>query len=940
MEDEGFVCIPTAYNIANHSGMRCFCVMSRFDNQETLICIPLSIIGVTYFGIQGDDEEEIGEIRKDIIDLFSNDPQKVKTWENQSIVRVRGYQDIIENLQIPSVSKLTMPGGDIVQILASFSHTPYTPFIIKGEHTLTKNNNRSVALFKTVLSWENVDKSQISSEIMSERILYFDTETEVSGSEFPIPSREGLTCISFAFNDEPTKVFTTFPTLQLYNKYPQGDPIYNNFPEITIYNDQESMLYAFMKLALTADRIVSYNGNSFDWPFIIGLINRISPGMWAALSAEDGRNITISRQSIFTPVGYIIKDYLCVPGIEHVDLLYVVRKLFPFWANHKLDTTAKELVGEGKSGFSMKKYFALVREHKQAREEGINLSEKALELLKDALTYSEVDTKILRKVYQKLNPYRSLSIELCGLTCETWSKTKEIEGFLTRVSPAILFSAKPSELKLQLTPGFYPDVRIYMFNDIAIKCIRSQDILQYIKQYKTSDGYSLQNFDAIFNQLFEYSSVFDLELYWNTINQIIERSTNATKVGNMGLYSYIKGTLPVDGLVYSYDALVVPTKASWVSLNINSDDNEKYDFTKKGLSTICRSLPKRLDDIISHQISLIRVQLLKNEVPHLSVSPSNNEQVEDLLFPEGRKFFIEEFVSNVKVRPENSNNYQELLTFDEIEYLQSGGEFIDVYYIDTNSGIVRVYYPYQEDLELRPDYYIKTLKTHLETLEKSISGPRPRGKPKVIKEDEEETAKPVQRGKPKTIKPIEEEEEETEEAKSVYQSKVKYNDLWEDGIDIGLINYSYQPGMARLLQRATLERWIEAYKNSNEEEKQILREKINTKFENFEQKQRGRPARTTKNLEKKKIEEEVDEMEQLEEGEIVPPATSPIPRSERYSRRSEIISSISKTLPSTLRQPTLPTKGIKTTSMLTKREKEKIVSRKEEEEDEDRDDKD
>lgn len=357
-QTEGFVCIPTAYNIANHEGRKCFCVMSRFDNKETLVCIPLSIIGVTYFSIHGENQNDVSEIRREIIELFNNDPQKVKTWENQSIIRVRGYQDIVEGIQIPSVSRLSISGGDIIQILASFSHTAYTPFVIRGEYTLVESEIRSVAFFTSVLSWENIDKNQISNAITPPKVLYFDTETEITGSQFPIPSREGLTCISYAFNNEPVKLMTTFPVTQLYRKYPPEDPLYTTLPQISYFEDQVSMLYAFMKLALTADRIVSYNGNSFDWPFLIQLIDRLYPDMWAILTREDGRNVSISRHTISTPIGPAIKSYLCVPGIEHVDLLYVARKLFPFWANHKLDTVAKELVGEGKSDFDMKKYYA------------------------------------------------------------------------------------------------------------------------------------------------------------------------------------------------------------------------------------------------------------------------------------------------------------------------------------------------------------------------------------------------------------------------------------------------------------------------------------------------------------------------------------------------------------------------------------------------------
>src|SRR5258706_7938830 len=103
-----------------------------------------------------------------------------------------------------------------------------------------------------------------------------------------------------------------------------------------------------------------------------------------------------------TPFGMKERLILAMPGLEHIDLLYVCKRLFPFWPNHKLDTAGKELTKSGKFGFDMKDYFILIQAIVGSEANKEPLTPKSLDLLDRALIYSKVDCDVLVAIYEEL----------------------------------------------------------------------------------------------------------------------------------------------------------------------------------------------------------------------------------------------------------------------------------------------------------------------------------------------------------------------------------------------------------------------------------------------------------------------------------------------------------------------------------------------------------
>ena len=381
---------------------------------------------------------------------------------------------------------------------------------------------------------------------------------------------------------------------------------------------------------------------------------------------------------------------------------------------------AKELINRGKSGFSMKKYRVLITQYKLAKSRNIPLTDVDLVLLKDALEYSGVDTDILREIYKTMKPHRIVAQELCGLTCEAWTEITEAAGFFMRVDPLALFNYNYQAPKIEFETGFHSSIKVYIFPRLILESLISPIIRNTIIASETTDKkYSLTQFNSFFNQLVEYPTILDIDMYWKKVTSYIEKMPNSAKVANLGLYTYISqetNNNNVDEIVYEYDVMIAPSKASYLMLNVNVDNS--YDFYKWGLSTLCKPLPKRLNDILCDEIIKIKNKTNK-------ILDTTDTVIEKLLFPENKdNFYIDDFITTVKAKITNANKYESFLTNEEVNYLQNGGKFVEVNYLYTDKGQTRVHYPYRKDLNIIPEYYVNLLQSHFKSLNKVLISDR------------------------------------------------------------------------------------------------------------------------------------------------------------------------------------------------------------------------
>ncbi len=119
------------------------------------------------------------------------------------------------------------------------------------------------------------------------------------------------------------------------------------------------------------------------------------------------------------------------------------------------------------------------------------------------------------------------------------------------------------------------------------------------------------------------------------------------------------------------------------------------------------------------------------------------------------------------------------------------------------------------------------LKSHLDYYE-----PAPKSVSKSISKRVYKNKTVVTRGGKKE-KTTESEQEKIAESE---QEETRYQNLWQDAIDVGLTDQEYQHGLSRLIPMLTLVGYITKYENGTEEEKQRVKGIVEKKLERLENK--------------------------------------------------------------------------------------------------------
>jgi hypothetical protein len=530
----------------------------------------------------------------------------------------------------------------IVNFLTLFNHIPYTIVDITG-HAIMANNTY---FFTKITNWTNSNKNVKHEPI----ILFFDIEVEGYGDMFPIPSTHEVRCISMKFNTEATIVLTTFPMdqLQTYLKRVESTSNLENYIQ---FDNQYDMIYYFLEECLKADRIVTFNGNSFDWHFLLSILKFGREGEYYTKLVNSRKDVTIDFKTVKGFLGLESKLFLQVPGIEHVDLYPIIKRLYPFCHDHTLETCGRLLVGRGKSGFDIKDYFLLNREYRsylaargltsenqsktssnnqdsssnnqdspsnsqvspsnsqdKTPSEGkpltlsdkpltlsggkpLTLSDKTLSLLEQTMLYSKVDCDILEEIYKALKPNRLVAEESCSLTTEDWTSVSEAEGLLLRLDPNIS-NTELDPGKLELKKGFYLNVGVCLISSAIVES--SVPVLRNIlEKEKVSSGKMILDYTYILAQLYSYSKYIDQGQYNLLVRQHYQ-DNECKSIGSLGVYDFLENASK-DCCVNSardYDVLVVPAPSSWINQSyldesLASDSVEQY-FSQEEEATVVK----------------------------------------------------------------------------------------------------------------------------------------------------------------------------------------------------------------------------------------------------------------------------------------------------------------------------------------------------------------
>ena len=222
----------------------------------------------------------------------------------------------------------------------------------------------------------------------------------------------------------------------------------------------------YINRALKIDRSYTYNGYSFDTPY---MAKRFFLGKMSAPSS--GKILTTRR--IFTRkkyMGFFRKETgfaIFLPGVEQLDLLPFFRKFYPGLPNYKLDTMGKKFLGIGKTGLTIPE---LNKFYQESDPEG----------LKEGGRYALQDSILLADLQDELkidNQLEQLANQV-GITTEDilrFDDQEIVDRYIYQLDPGLYFKRGKSDTSPHLSPikpGLYqPIVYVYDYSPLYIRAL-------------------------------------------------------------------------------------------------------------------------------------------------------------------------------------------------------------------------------------------------------------------------------------------------------------------------------------------------------------------------------------------------------------------------------------------------------------------------------------
>lgn len=190
------------------------------------------------------------------------------------------------------------------------------------------------------------------------KVLFWDIETYTDADEFTNPERDPITLISVVLSDgvKPPKGY-------LLTRI-KMDPLEKLSMDVDIlYFESEKLLiegFYDIWIKFDPDRSVTYNGFSYDIPYLISRTNKLDIKV-GRLGKIRTLNAWVKSQMIMTGGGPERKKRFITPGVEEIDLLMYFKLRYPSFPNHKLDTVGEKLLNMGKTGLSIDEMFAIFK---------------------------------------------------------------------------------------------------------------------------------------------------------------------------------------------------------------------------------------------------------------------------------------------------------------------------------------------------------------------------------------------------------------------------------------------------------------------------------------------------------------------------------------------------------------------------------------------------
>jgi len=496
------------------------------------------------------------------------------------------------------------------------------------------------------------------------KVLFWDIETYTDAEEFTNPERDPITLISVVLSDgvkSPKGYLLTRIKMDPLEKLPMN-------VDILYYETEKLLIEGFYDLwsKFDPDRSVTYNGFSYDIPYLISRTNKLDINV-GRLGKIRTLKAWVKSQVIMTGGGPERKKRFITPGVEEIDMLMYFKLRYPSFPNHKLDTVGEKLLNMGKTGLSIDEMFSIFKkgDPKEMTKAGY---------------YSIIDSILLYNLYYgygDTNYMINESVEydmewICNKTAVTaenlllMSPKEVVEmlgysvdpGVVTRESSMLLSDGlhlkNNGDFTIKPKFGVYADVYVYDYSELLYD-IMSQSFDTVTREASNLlKGSGIVLARALWDSSYTQTNSQHIESYIDQINTegvIVDLNKNSL----VTIEPIDSDMLKLQGQ-YSIYVILSPIARYMV-------DSTNNIVTCHGRSDICKPKDNIEEDVIAEWIEHIM-----NKNPNYQISPITVDTPIEKLVRKIKVDKNDEFSSN-EIK---SNLYQQtkpITTFKFVEYV-------------------------------------------------------------------------------------------------------------------------------------------------------------------------------------------------------------------------------------------------------------------------------
>ena len=280
-------------------------------------------------------------------------------------------------------------------------------------------------------------QNKVEAPVVKKNILHFDIEVYTFKNRvFPDPasSQFPINAVSFRLNDDNDHM--RMYLLKIPNEIdPRIDELIKSkkYPMVTVFNDEYTLIRSFLAKVkeLDIDFICGWNTNSFDLPYIVGRMKKLS--------------IDMKDLSPFGNVYADARGRVIITGLVPLDQLELFKNdtTRPAQPSYKLDNIAETVIGK-----------------KKVDHEGVSIDKMYNTDIDKYIQYSMMDTQLLKELEDRVQ-HVSLQDELRQITTTSHSGAASTLGqaeglFLTSMKKKGLVARnKTHTAEKEELPGAY-----------------------------------------------------------------------------------------------------------------------------------------------------------------------------------------------------------------------------------------------------------------------------------------------------------------------------------------------------------------------------------------------------------------------------------------------------------------------------------------------------